>query len=74
MFKSLNITQKKYLKTYFKYLKNILYFQKLILYIVETIQLDKKKGSFSFKAKNIICKDSFKNSLGPNTFLKYLTF
>jgi len=46
MFKSLNITQKKYRNTYFRYLKNILYFQKLILYIVETIQLDKKKRVF----------------------------
>jgi len=74
MFKSLNMTQKKYRNTYLRYLKNILYFQKLILYIVETIQLDKKKGSFNFKAKNIIWRDSFKNNLGPSTFRKYLTF
>jgi hypothetical protein len=74
IFKSLKITQKKYLNTYFIYRKKVLYFQKLILYIVETIQFVKMKGSLSFKERYISCKDSLRKSLGPKTFLKYLTF
>jgi len=74
IFKSLNITQKKYLNTYFIYRKKVLYFQKLILYIVETIQLEKIKGSFNFKERYISCRDSLRKSRGPKTFLKYLTF